>query len=69
MSQPKTLRYTYWEADEGGYIGFLDEWPDYMTQGDDLAELELMLRDLYDTFMSGEIPGIVRRQVGELQIA
>jgi predicted RNase H-like HicB family nuclease len=50
----KTVRYVYWEADEGGYIGYLEEWPDYMTQGEDIAELEVMLRDLYETFTSGK---------------
>ena len=23
------LSYTYWEAPEGGYIGFLNQYPDY----------------------------------------
>jgi len=42
------LSYTYWEAREGGYIGYLNQYPDYWTQGDCVAELEEMLASLYD---------------------
>ena len=41
------LSYTYWEAPEGGYIGFLNQYPDYWTQGDSIDELEKMLTSLY----------------------
>jgi predicted RNase H-like HicB family nuclease len=41
------LSYTYWEAKEGGYIGYLNQYPDYWTQGDSLEELEKMLISLY----------------------
>ena len=33
------LTYTYWEAKESGYIGFLNQYPDYWTQGDSIEEL------------------------------
>jgi hypothetical protein len=42
------LSFTYWEAKEGGLIGFLNQYPDYWTQGDSLVELEKMLVSLYD---------------------
>jgi len=41
------LSYTYWAANEGGYIGYLNQYPDYWTQGDSIAELEKMLASLY----------------------
>ena len=41
------LSYTYWEAKEGGYVGYLNQYPDYWTQGDHLEELEKMLASLY----------------------
>jgi hypothetical protein len=41
------LSYTYWEAEDGWFVGFLDEYPEHLTQGKDLAELEIMLTDLY----------------------
>ena len=42
------LSYTYWQAREGGYIGYLNQYPDYWTQGDSVAELQQMLASLYD---------------------
>ena len=45
------LSYTYWEAEEGGYIGFLNQYPDYWTEGESIEELEEMLASLYDDIM------------------
>ena len=58
--------YTYWQ-DEDMLLGYLDEFPDYLTQALSLAELEANLLDLYKDLAGGEIP-FVRRQ-GELIIA
>lgn len=56
----------YWqEAD--GWLGYLQEYPDYWTQGDTLEDLKEHLRDLYKDVVSGEIPGI--RKIGELEVA
>ncbi|GMO39073.1 MAG: hypothetical protein Pg6B_11180 [Candidatus Azobacteroides pseudotrichonymphae] len=41
------LSYTYWEAKEGGFIGFINQKPDYWTEGETLEELEAMLKSLY----------------------
>jgi predicted RNase H-like HicB family nuclease len=46
------------------WLGYFEEFPDYMTQGESLAELEENLRDLYKDLTSGEIPGI--RKAAEL---
>ena len=48
------LSYTYWEASEGGYIGYLNQYPDYWTQGDSIQELEKMLVSLYTDIMQFE---------------
>ena len=48
------------------WLGYFEEFPDYMTQGESLAELEEKLRDIYKDLTSGEIPGI--RKVAELTI-
>ena len=48
------------------WLGYLEEFPDYMTQGESLAELEENLRDLYRDLTSGAIPGI--RRVAELSV-
>ena len=45
------LSYTYWEAKEGGYIGYINQYPDYQTQGDSIEELEKMLASLYSDIM------------------
>ncbi len=46
------------------WLGYFEQFPDYMTQGETLAELQENLRDLYQDLTSGEIPGI--RRVAEL---
>jgi predicted RNase H-like HicB family nuclease len=62
----KTIRYLYWQ-DENMWLGHLEEFPDYVTQGQTLEELQENLKDLYDELTSGRIPGV--RRLGELQIA
>ncbi len=44
----------------------MEEFPDYLTQGETLAELEDNLRDLYRDLTGGEISGI--RRVAELTL-
>jgi predicted RNase H-like HicB family nuclease len=43
------LDYSYWK-DDGAYIGFLDCYPDWWTEGNTVAELEDMLRSSYEDF-------------------
>ena len=59
----KTTKFTYWQ--EGDYwLGFLNDYPDYQTQGMSKEELVKNLRDLLVDLESGEIPYI--RKVEEL---
>ena len=58
-----TMRYIYWE-DDGMWVGYLEEFPDYMTQGITKEELEENLRDIHKELASGVIPA--PRRVGEL---
>jgi predicted RNase H-like HicB family nuclease len=62
----QTTRYVYWQ-DGDMWLGYLEEYPDYMTQGETLDELQLNLRDIYQELTSGNIPGV--RRVADLQIA
>ncbi len=62
----KTVRYVYWQ-DEDMWLGYIEEFPDYMTQGETLEELRENLRDIYHDLTGGKIPGV--RHVAELQIA
>ncbi len=48
-------------------MGHLEEYPDYMTQGETLEELQENLKDIYDELVSGSIPHV--RHVAELQFA
>ena len=62
----KTIKYIYWQ-DGDMWLGHLDEFPDYMTQGATHEELQENLRDIYEELTSGRIPGV--RRVAELQVA
>jgi predicted RNase H-like HicB family nuclease len=61
----KKVRYFYWQ-DGDMWLGHLEEFPDYMTQGQTLAELQENLRDIYGELTSGRLPGI--RRVAELPV-
>ncbi|MHC1776936.1 MAG: hypothetical protein AB9834_16150 [Lentimicrobium sp.] len=60
------ISFIYWK-DEEYWLGFLEEYPDYMSQGISLEELRINLRDLYSDLISGEIPNV--RKKGELEVA
>jgi len=60
------LRYVYWQDGEA-WLGYLEEFQDYLTQGDSLADLEAHLLDLHADLSGGAIPCV--RRVGELQAA
>ena len=62
----KTKKYLYWE-DEGMLIGYFEEYPDYMTQGETLEELKENLRDIYNELTTGSIPCV--RKVDELEVS
>jgi hypothetical protein len=62
----KNLAFTYWQDGED-WLGHLDEFPDYATQGKSLEELREQLADLYRDLTSGEIPSV--RRHAELNVA
>jgi hypothetical protein len=49
------------------WLGYLDEFPDYLTQGESLEDLRAHLVSLYQDLTSGELPCVRRR--GELEVA
>jgi len=61
-----TARFVYWQDDDM-WLGYLEEYPDYMTQGESLEELKENLKDIYDDLTGGAIPYV--RKVAELEIA
>jgi predicted RNase H-like HicB family nuclease len=62
----KTIRYVYWQ-DNDMWLGYLEDYPDYRTQGESLDELQENLKDIYQDLTSGVIPNV--KHVGDLQIA
>jgi predicted RNase H-like HicB family nuclease len=62
----QTVKIVVWE-EEGAWLGYLQEYPDYWTQGETPEDLKAHLLDLYQDITSGEIPGI--RKVEELVVS
>jgi len=69
------LEYTYTEEPSGWLVGYLNLYPSHLTQGKDVAELEMMLTDLYVIIQEEEarIAGIepqekLRQRTGTINI-
>ena len=62
----ESKKYVYWE-DKGMWIGYLEEYPDYMSQGESLEELKENLKDIFQDVSSGDIPCV--RRVAELNVS
>ena len=52
----KSARYVYWQ-DGAEWLGYFEEYPDYITQGETIADLQVHLKDLWQDLTSGGIPG------------
>ena len=50
------------------WLGYWNDYPDYLTQGHDLGELQFMLRDVRDAIRDGFLND-TRRQVGVMEYA
>lgn len=61
-----TVKFVYWQEDNA-WLGYLQDYPDYWTQGDTLDDLKEHLRDLYREISSAEIPQI--RKVEKLTVS
>jgi len=65
MQTASNPRFTYWQ--EGDFwLGYLEEFPDYMTQGTSFDDLKDHLIDLYKDLTDGKIPSI--RKMDQLDI-
>ncbi len=62
----KTVRYTYWK-DGNYYLGYLNDYPDYQTQGFSKEELIKNLKDILKDIESEEVPYI--KKVEEFAMA
>ncbi len=59
-------KFVYWQ-EEDAWLGYLQEFPDYWTQGETLDDLKAHLRDLYADLTDGDLPGI--RRIADLAVA
>jgi len=59
-------KFNCWK-DGSQWLGYLEDYPDYMTQGETLDELKENLKDIYADLENNAIP--VVRKAGELEIA
>ncbi len=60
-----SVKYVCWQEDDA-WLGYLEEYPDYWTQGETLDDLIEHLRDLYLDLTQGKLPGA--RKVAEFLI-
>ena len=60
-----TAKYVYWQDDDM-WLGYLQEYPDYWTQGETEEELKENLLDIYQELTDGIIPNV--RKVAELEV-
>jgi predicted RNase H-like HicB family nuclease len=58
-------RYMYWQ-DGGLWLGYLEELPEYRTQGETLEELQENLKHIYRELTAGQAPPA--RTVAELRV-
>jgi len=62
----QTVKIVVWQDDDY-WLGYLEEYPDYWTQGESLDDLKEHLRDLYADLSQGLIPGA--RRVEDLVVS
>ena len=53
---PTGHRFTYWKGEDGVFVGFPEEFPDYWTQGATLEELRENIADLLKDLTGGLVP-------------
>jgi len=54
----ETKKFKYYQ-ENSMYIGWLEEFPDYRTQGESLSELIENLKDIYCELTRGAIPAVL----------
>jgi hypothetical protein len=62
----QVVKIVVWEEDDT-WLGYLQDYPDYWTQGETLDDLKVHLNDLYVDLSAGVIPGA--RRVEDLVIS
>lgn len=60
------FKYMFWKDSEF-WLGYLEDYPDYWTQGETEEDLKEHLLELYKDLTSGEIPNV--RKLAEFHVA
>ena len=55
----QAVKYVHWQED-GYWLGYLEDYPDYWTQGESRDDLQEHLQDLYDDLSIGVIRSTAR---------
>ena len=55
----QTIKYVHWQ-DGNEWLGYLEDYPDYWTQGETLDDLLDHLKDLFADLSGGQISGARR---------
>lgn len=55
------IRFIYWE-DNGMWLGYLEEYPIYMTQGNIFEELKENLQDIYNELKTTETTPCIKKE-------
>ncbi|MFQ5853790.1 MAG: type II toxin-antitoxin system HicB family antitoxin [Candidatus Binatia bacterium] len=53
----ETKKFVYYQENDM-WVGWLEEYPDYRSQGKTLAELKENLKDIYEDLSAGRIPHV-----------
>ncbi len=61
-----SIKYIYWQ-DDNFWLGYIEDYPDYVTQGESLKELTENLEDIYKELVSGKIPNVRKTAVLKLK--
>jgi len=61
-----SVKIIVWQEGES-WLGYLQDYPDYWTQGETRDDLNKHLKDLHADITSGAIPGV--RKVEDLQLS
>jgi molecular chaperone GrpE (heat shock protein) len=60
------LKYTF-EIEDDFYVGYLDNYPEFPTQGEDMKDFEANLIDIYEMIQDGTLNA--QQKHGVLEIA
>jgi len=60
------ISYSWWQ-DGDFYLGYIDEFPQYPTQGESLEDLENGLKEIYGWIKDGTL--IIKEKKGTIKVA